>query len=211
MVHCTIPYMSKNEGISRRGMLRGDWFRKIRNRGVELINKEKEEEFRIVAPVGGARRGSSHLHRPPHALPESEFMAGCTKCDACIEACEPHAIFRAPESEGLLAGTPIIDATGQPCIMCEDMPCVPACEAGVLRSDAPVAMGLAKIDSIACLAFRGTVCTVCVERCPVDQCMTMEAGRPKINAETCTGCGVCLYVCPAPGPAIHLLPTSFNP
>jgi ferredoxin-type protein NapG len=91
--------------------------------------------------------------------------------------------------------------------MCEDMPCVPACEVGVLRLDAPVAMGLAKIDSIACLAFRGTVCTVCVEQCPVDHCMTMEAGRPKIDDELCTGCGVCLYVCPAPGPAIHLLPT----
>ncbi len=199
--------MSKDERISRRGMLRGDWFKKIKTRGAEMIKEEKEEEFRIVAAVGGARRGSSHLHRPPHAVSESEFMAGCTKCDACIEVCEPHALFRAPESDGNIAGTPIIDAAGQPCILCEDMPCVPACEVGVLRMDAPVAMGLAKIDSIACLAFRGTVCTVCVERCPVENCMTMEGGRPTIDAEACTGCGVCLYVCPAPGPAIHLLPT----
>ena len=203
----SVKWMSKEErNLSRRGLLKGEWFNIIRQRGAQRLEEDKEPEFDIKSPVGQAKRGHFHVHRPPHAVPEPEFIAGCTRCDACIEACEPLALFRAPESEGLLAGTPLIDASGQPCLMCEDMPCVPACEAGVLRMDAPVAMGLAIIDPNNCLAYHGTVCTACVERCPVEDVMTMEAGRPKIDSETCTGCGVCLYVCPAPTNAIHLEP-----
>ncbi|MBC8200454.1 MAG: 4Fe-4S dicluster domain-containing protein [Planctomycetes bacterium] len=196
----------EKENISRRGLLRGDWIKQIRERGAEEIANEQEPNFVLKKPSGQTPRNRGFIQRPPHAVPESEFVVGCTKCDACLEACPPHAIFRTPESEGIMAGLPIIDADTQPCLMCDDMPCVPVCEAGVLRFDAPVAMGVAKIDSIACLAFRGTICTVCVERCPVEDAITMEAGRPMINSDICTGCGVCLYVCPAPGNAIHLLP-----
>jgi len=169
--------------MSRRGLLRGDWFKAIRNRGAKAISEEPTFELR--KPEGQAKRGGQFIHRPPHAVPESEFVAGCTRCDACIDVCPPHAIFRIPESDGLLAGTPIIDP----------------------RMDAPVAMALAEINTDACLAYHGTVCTVCVDQCPVENCMTMEGGRPKIDAETCTGCGVCLYVCPVEGSAINLLST----
>ena len=194
----------KENNMSRRGLLRGDWFKGIRKRGIDKINQEPA--FAIEKPDGQAKRGDQFIHRPPHAVPESEFIAGCTRCDKCIEACVPHAIFRAPESDGNIAGTPIIDASGQPCIMCDDMPCVPVCEAGVLRMDAPVAMGLAVINQDTCLAFNGTVCTTCVEHCPVEDCMTMEGGKPQIDGDTCTGCGVCLYVCPVPNSAINLIP-----
>lgn len=197
---------NEKQNISRRGLLRGDWVKRIRDRGVKEIAKEQEPEFLIKKPVGQAPRHGGFTHRPPHAVPESEFVVGCTKCDACIQACPPHAIFRAPESEGILAGLPIIDADSQPCLMCDDMPCVPACEAGVLRLDAPLAMGKATIDSTDCIAYQGTTCTVCIERCPVENAITMEAGLPKIDQDICTGCGVCLYVCPAPSNAIHLLP-----
>ena len=192
--------------MSRRGLLRGEWFRLIRQRGVDLIAQESNPQFQIKSPSGQAKRGSGFPHRPPHAVPESEFVAGCTKCDACIQACPPHAIFRAPQSEGMLAEFPIIDAETQPCIMCEDLPCVPACEAGVLRFDAPVSMALAVIHPETCLAFLGKVCTECVDQCPVTDAMTMEAGKPVINGEACTGCGVCLYVCPAQPNTIELLP-----
>ncbi|MDP7006211.1 MAG: hypothetical protein QF718_08395 [Phycisphaerales bacterium] len=192
--------------MSRRGILRGDWFKQICARGAEEISKEdSEQEFLIRKPSGLTSRSGGFVHRPPHAVPESEFVVGCTKCDACIQACPPHAIFRTPDGEGMMAGLPVIDADTQPCIMCDELPCVPVCEPGVLTFDAPLAMGTAKIDSIACLAFRGTICTVCVERCQVEDAITIEAGRPKINPDVCTACGVCLYVCPAPGNAIHLI------
>ena len=123
---------SEKSDMSRRGLLRGEWFNIIRQRGVKMIEQESEPEFQIKSPVGRARRGGGFTHRPPHAVSESEFIAGCTKCDACIEVCPPHAIFRTPDSEGMLAGLPIIDALTQPCLMCSDLPCVPVCEAGVL-------------------------------------------------------------------------------
>ncbi len=192
--------------MSRRGILKGDWIKIIQERGARKIERESEPDFEVKPAKGRTRRGDSFVHRPPHAIPESEFVVGCTKCDACIQACPPHAIFRTPEIDGILAGLPIIDADSQPCIMCDDLPCVAACDPGVLRLDAPLAMGVAKIDSISCLAFQGTLCTVCVEGCPVENAITMEAGRPKIDADICTACGVCLYVCPAPGNAIHLMP-----
>jgi ferredoxin-type protein NapF len=206
MGQTSVIWMSdKEHNMSRRGLLRGDWFKAIRKRGRDKVNQKPT--FSIKKPDGQAKRGVPFIHRPPHAVPESEFVAGCTRCDACIDVCPPHAIFRIPESDGLLAGTPTIDPTGQPCIVCEDMPCVESCEAGVLRMDAPVAMALAKINTDTCLAYHGTVCTVCVDQCPVEDCMTMEGGRPRIDAQSCTGCGVCLYVCPVEGSAIDLLPT----
>lgn len=194
----------ENKNISRRGLLRGDWVKRIRERGSKELANDKESEFVLKKPSGQSRRNGGFIQRPPHAVPESEFVVGCTKCDACLEACPPHAIFRTPESEGIMAGLPIIDAQSQPCLMCDDMPCVPACEAGVLRFDAPVAMGLAVIDSTTCLAFQGTVCTACAEQCPVENAITMEAGHPIIDTDACTGCGVCLYVCPGPENTIQL-------
>ena len=154
--------MSEKKGISRRGILKGEWLKIIRDRGLLQLEQEAEPEFVIKAPSNRARRGKSFQHRPPHAVAESEFVAGCTKCDACIQACPPHAIYRAPESEGQLAGFPIIDPESQPCLMCDDLPCVPACEVGVLRLDAPIAMALAKIDSdyLSCIS-RNSLHSLC--------------------------------------------------
>ena len=119
---CGAYWMSKEKpDMSRRGLLRGDWIKQIRARGVEEIEKEQEPEFQLKKPAGQASRNDGFVHRPPHAVTEPAFVAGCTKCDACIEACPPHAIFRTPESEGMLAGLPIIDADTQPCLMCDDL------------------------------------------------------------------------------------------
>jgi len=191
------------ENMSRRGLLRGEWFKQIRERGAKLVEETIDEPiFQIRTPSGQAKRGASIVQRPPHAIPEEEFLAGCTRCDDCIAACPPKAIFRAPDSAGLIAGTPIIDASTQPCLMCDDIPCVPACDAGVLRFDVPISMGLAVIDEDKCIAFQGGECSVCVDHCPVENALTLTAGKPVVDADICTGCGVCLYVCPAPKNAI---------
>ena len=108
--------MSDDGRMSRRGILRGDWFKQICQRGAEAIEKEQEPEFVLKRPPGQSRK-SGFVHRPPHAVSESEFVVGCTKFDACIQACPPHAIYQAPESEGQLAGFPIIDPESQPLII----------------------------------------------------------------------------------------------
>ncbi len=57
-----------------------------------------------------------------------------------------------------------------------------------------------------CLAWQGSFCTVCAERCPAPGAIRLDAGRPVFAPAACTGCGVCRAVCPAPNVAILLLP-----
>ena len=64
---------------------------------------------------------------------------------------------------------------------------------------------VARLQPAACLAYRGTICTVCVERCPVSGAITIAHGRPRIVQDTCTGCGDCVARCPAPVNALSLL------
>ena len=70
--------------------------------------------------------------------------------------------------------------------------------AAVPRDDAAVA----RLLPTACLAFRGTPCTSCVERCPVPGALRLVGERPTIDRDRCDGCGECIDVCPAPVPAI---------
>lgn len=152
------------------------------------------------------RHGLFPVFRPPGAIGESEFLASCTRCGDCIAACPYEAIRIAPASFRSAAGTPVIDAYAQPCWMCSDQPCVTACNTGALLPDAPVAIGTAAVDKTTCLAWQKNFCTVCHEQCPVPGAIELEIARPQINPLLCTGCGVCLYVCPAPAKSILLTP-----
>ncbi|KAA1258444.1 quinol dehydrogenase periplasmic component [Rubripirellula obstinata] len=151
------------------------------------------------------------VHRPPGAIAESQFLAGCTRCGDCITACPYDAIRKAPERLGNVAGTPIIDADTSACMMCEDFPCIASCEPRVLVDSVPPIMGTAKVTEHLCLAHHSTTCTVCSERCPVDGAIVVANGKPTIIEDTCTGCGVCRYVCPAPENAILLMPAFERP
>ena len=73
--------------------------------------------------------------------------------------------------------------------MCPDTPCIASCRPHALR-----------------LAFQGTTCTTCVERCPSPGALVIESGRPQVIADRCTGCGVCQHVCPAANNAIVMVP-----
>lgn len=151
------------------------------------------------------------VHRPPGAVAEAQFMAGCTRCGDCIEACPYDAIRKAPGRLGPVAGTPIIEADTAACMMCEDFPCIASCNPGVLSSAIVPIMGTARIKPHLCLAHHHTTCTVCVERCPVDGAIAVADGQPTVDENLCTGCGVCRYVCPAPENAILLMPAFVRP
>jgi ferredoxin len=155
------------------------------------------------APAPTARN-RPRLHRPPGALPEAQFLAGCTRKNDCAAACPVDAITQVPD--GPAAGTPEIRASVKACISCADTPCITACGPGVLTLARGVKMGTAKIAPSACLAYRGVACTSCVDDCPVPGAMELAHGRPRIIASACTGCGVCHQVCPAPRNAVLLVP-----
>lgn len=151
------------------------------------------------------------VFRPPGAIAEQAFLEGCTRCGECLKACPHDAIVQAPDRLRAVAGTPVLEPDSQPCLMCAGFPCITACEPGVLTDSLPTMMGTARVTEHLCLAHHGTPCTVCSERCPVDEAIAVNDGKPTIREEVCTGCGVCRYVCPAPENAILLMPTFNRP
>ena len=56
-----------------------------------------------------------------------------------------------------------------------------------------------------CLAYQGTTCFTCSERCPEPGAITTDKGIPTVHADLCTGCGICHDLCPAPRNAILML------
>jgi len=56
-----------------------------------------------------------------------------------------------------------------------------------------------------CLAYQGSFCSVCSERCPEPGAIVVEQGKPRVDPERCTGCRICHEVCPAPKNAVFLV------
>ena len=183
---------------------------------------EKAEE----AILGSGPR----LLRPPGALEEFAFLTACTRCDRCMDACPQGAILRAPESARLALGTPYIEPRTMPCFLCVDLACVAACPEGALlwprrlvtavEAEGPraVKMGTARVSRGRCLTWPGEgrlaqECRTCLDRCPFPgeaiRMVEDPAGgpsHPEVDAEACTGCGLCEFGCPVPIAAIEVEP-----
>ena len=210
--------------MSEGGFTRRDLFRRLGARARDAAESKIPELPRfppLSPPAGSVPRGASPsapadsprsparafpLHRPPGAIAEAEFLAACTKCGECIEACPHDAIALSSSRLRVGARTPVIQPLGAPCRMCPDTPCIAACAPRALRKEQPLRMAEARIQPWACLAHQGTFCSVCREQCPVPGAIEVEAGKPRIIESICTGCGVCQHVCPAPENAVLVMP-----
>lgn len=216
--------MSSDDQVSRRGLF--DKIRNLAKTSNDPVAQDQEDpdeiEF-IPAPFdlagmlerletgGDARVGAPAIPmlRPPGALPERAFLDTCTRCGECIAACPHDAIILAPERFRSAAGSPMLSPLDSPCRMCVDTPCISACAPQALRltpPKSPFRMGVAHIKTSDCLAHQGSFCSVCVERCPIEGAITVTAGKPKIQARLCTGCGICHHMCPSPWNAILVMP-----
>jgi len=144
--------------------------------------------------------------RPPGAVEESDFLDRCTKCGDCLEACPYEAI-----RESKVDQTPIIFPEENPCLLCEDFPCVQVCETEALLpiSDSlDIRMGVAKLSQRECTAAHG--CNACVSKCPHDAiAMDFSSLQVTVVEHQCVGCGLCQQICKAVNDrvAIRVVPT----
>ncbi|HEU5171326.1 MAG TPA: 4Fe-4S dicluster domain-containing protein, partial [Gemmatimonadales bacterium] len=139
--------------------------------------------------------------RPPGAIPEVGFLAACTRCGLCVQACPPHAIATAGPDAALAAGTPFLDLEREPCVACPEMPCARACPTGALVVPPGGWAGyrLAELEFLPerCVTYRGTSCRACADSCPVGPTALVidDTGHPALRREGCVGCGVCVRAC----------------
>lgn len=131
--------------------------------------------------------------RLPWALDEQAFTDGCTRCDACIEACPELLIFKGR------GGFPALDFQQNECTFCGL--CVDACQQPIFRRRSePAFLHHAEIDA-RCFPLHGIACRSCGEVCEVEaihfQFGANRMALPQIDTDICNGCGACLSVCPA--------------
>ena len=138
--------------------------------------------------------------RPPGAVDEEAFIAGCIRCGVCVDTClnrytgvlKPMTL-----ADGYYnAGLPTFNTPKTYCLRC--MECTTACPTGVLKevpSD-KLGIGTAFINIEECLAYNGEDCLECVKHCEIGAAVEIN-DLPTVKEDICDGCGTCVYFCPA--------------
>jgi ferredoxin-type protein NapG len=202
---------------------RGDFFKSLGTLFAGFVAQRIEDAVTGLGPK---------LLRPPGALDEFEFLTKCTRCDKCMRACPENAIVLATPAMGLALKTPYLDPRSIPCFLCTTLPCVAECDdealvwpertladGRVIEGPRAVRMGTARVLSAHCVTFEGLerearACRICVDRCPYPEeairiappAEGQAVGHPVVDAETCTGCGLCVFACPSEPAAIVVEP-----
>lgn len=148
-----------------------------------------------------------NLIRPPGAMEEIAYLAGCQRCGRCKVVCPVSAIRIAGPDQGTSVGTPYLIPDEQPCTFC--LKCIEACPSGALEhqeNKENYTIGIATIDPNRCLAYNHQLCGSCIYACPVDimALQFKEFQYPFIDPEKCNGCGQCVKLCIAPDSAIEV-------
>jgi ferredoxin-type protein NapF len=138
--------------------------------------------------------------RPPWALPESGFLAACTRCDACARACPTGIVARGD------GGYPEVTFRSGGCTFCGA--CAAACAPGAL-SGGGAPWRLQPVIARGCLARQNVLCRACDDACgrAVIGFALRNGGAPApVDTRNCNGCGDCVGACPVA--AITMQPLS---
>jgi len=181
-------------------MDRRQWFKRVVGSITDSAAQVVEEEIKTRFPP---------QRRPPGAASEPQFLALCTRCGKCIEACPHGAVYRFLEAAGpVLADTPVMVPDQRPCHMCDDYPCIRACEPQALQAPkAAPKLGTVRVDDSRCITFKGPECGACSGLCPAGvAALRLVRCRPQIDASACVGCGLCIAACVMSPSAIEIIP-----
>lgn len=202
--------MDAREGPDRRGLARrnflADTARAACGAGVAGL------ALMLYSRKAGALPSSAL--RPPGALAEADFLGACVRCGLCVQACPYDTLRLAGLGGAMSVGTPYFVARETPCAMCETIPCAQACPTGALAlaEIGAARMGLARLSAPArCYSYTGVAyCDSCFQACPLKgRAIRMQHGRtprggsfrPQVDADRCTGCGLCEAACILEGDA----------
>ncbi len=143
----------------------------------------------------------------PEILPWSfdrSILENCTGCGDCVATC-PESIIRISENNRAT-----VDFQQGECIFCGE--CADVCREDVFlsqesRKDIPPWQAQITIAKT-CLAFEGIVCQVCRDQC-LERVISFPpimgaTALPKLDVDSCTGCGACVSSCPTAAITIQI-------
>lgn len=147
------------------------------------------------------KRDSQPLISLPWVNPEVDFIATCTRCEACVSACETNIIRHGD------GGFPTIDFSQGECTFCQQ--CADACPEPIFDTNQSAPWPEQKVAvTQSCLAHQGVYCRSCGELCE-QEAISFKPGIssvPEIDVADCTGCGACIAPCPTQAIAVIQLP-----
>ena len=176
----------------------------------DVVHEHKKQKRELAK--GDTTNKPAELFRPPHAIPEPLFLDACTRCNDCQDACPEGSIYKHFDPGDKTNLTPVMDTNSLPCAMCEDTPCVTACNEGALvkREGDKTKVGLARIYIDHCLTWTGEDpdCHSCLDLCPLEEkAIHLDSqGRMRVRNSICDGCGHCVSHCPEGPMAIEIVP-----
>ncbi|WP_127959969.1 ferredoxin-type protein NapF [Serratia microhaemolytica] len=148
--------------------------------------------------LSGQWHHRSNVIRPPWSREPSLFVAACTRCQQCIDACETGVLISGS------GGFPEIDFQQAECTFCRR--CATACPAELFYPEQHPAWQQVANIADHCLALRGVECRSCQDSCEVPAIAFRPqlngVAQPLLDQNSCNGCGACVAPCPAQAIAI---------
>jgi len=154
-------------------------------RGAYLTREGRSEEARRQHPLGP----------PPPWHQDLALASLCVGCaQPCVAACEPGIINIHPQNHRY-AGIPYLNFKSTGCTFCSA--CVDACPLDIDTRDRPSPrIGRLAMNRQTCIAWQDIICMACSNCCEYQAITMMHHRRPNVDAEKCTGCGMCVSACP---------------
>lgn len=130
----------------------------------------------------------------------------CVNCNGNCSLICPQKIIKRHPNNHQIAGQPYLDFSENGCTFCHQ--CHTACPHTTDQEAMQNNLGKAHINHQQCYAWLDIICMSCISICPAQLIKFNHSRKPSVQQDNCTGCGICIKVCPATAISIHSLTAS---